>query len=344
MVLPVDSLGMWEITRNLPDQLEAAVSDARGVTDLPDAEDIDHVVVMGMGGSGIAGDVVRAVAGPMMPVPVVTSKGYPCPGFVNRRSLVIAVSFSGNTEETVEAASGAEAAGARMVVVTSGGRLGALATQWGAPVYGVDTSIPMPRAAVGAVSVPALMALERVGLFPGAERWLEFAVHQLRHRRDTLAGADDPTTRVAETIGDAVPLVYGGGDLGGVAAVRWKNQVNENAKAPAFANEMPELCHNEIAGWGQVPDGFGSHLALVTLRHGHEHPQIGRRFEYNETVVGPRVAATVEVRAEGEGPLAQLFDLMYVGDHVSLHLAAARGIDPGPIDVLDRLKVHLSTD
>ncbi|MDG2112267.1 MAG: SIS domain-containing protein, partial [Actinomycetota bacterium] len=174
-----DSLGIWEITRALPEQLEQAVVAGREVTDVPGVDDIDHVVMMGMGGSGIAGDIVRAVAGPMMPVPVVVSKGYPCPGFVNRRSLVVAVSFSGDTEETLEAASAAEASGAQMIAVTSGGQLGELAADWGAPVYDLDASIPMPRVAVGAVSVAPLMALDRIGLFPGAEGWIELAVQQL---------------------------------------------------------------------------------------------------------------------------------------------------------------------
>ena len=126
------------------------------------------------------------------------------------------------------------------------------------------------------------------------------------------------------------------------AAKRWKNQVNENAKAPAFSNEMPELCHNEIAGWEANRAVSGSALSLVTLRHDHEHPQISRRFDYNAQVTANVVAASVEIAAEGEGQLAQLFDLMYIGDFVSLHLAAARSVDPGPISVLDDLKSFLS--
>ena len=338
---PLDELGIWSVTRGLPEQLDQAVAAALEVTDLPSLDQIDHVVVMGMGGSGIAGDVVRAVAGPMMPVPVVVSKGYPCPGFVTSRSLVIAVSFSGNTEETLEAAATAEEAGAQMVVVTSGGTLGGLASDWGAPVYDLDSSIPMPRAAVGSVSVPPLIALERIGLFPGAQRWIEFTVEQLIRRRDAL-DEDDIAAAAAAMIGDTVPLVYGGGDLGAVAAKRWKNQVNENAKAPAFSNEMPELCHNEIAGWEANRAVSGSALSLVTLRHDHEHPQISRRFDYNAQVTANVVAASVEIAAEGEGQLAQLFDLMYIGDFVSLHLAATRNVDPGPIGVLDDLKSFLS--
>ena len=338
----LDSLGMWLVTAQLPEQLERAVASASQVTDLPNFDDVDHVVIMGMGGSGIAGDIVHAVAGPMMPVPVVVVKGYPCPPFVTRRSLVIAVSFSGNTEETLEAAAAAESAGAHMIAVTSGGALGHLAHEWGAPVYDLDASIQMPRAAVGAVSVPPLIALGRIGLFPGAEKWIELAVTQLRSRREQLGGPHDPAAAAAAAIGDSIPLVYGGGDLGLVAASRWKNQVNENAKSPAFANGMPELCHNEIAGWATATDLTQRVLSMVSLRHDYEHPQIARRFDYNRRVASPAMAATLEIHAEGDGQLAQLFDLMYFGDQVSIHLAAARGVDPGPIAVLDELKAFLN--
>ena len=336
-----DTLGIWPATLALPEQIEQAVTAASQVTDLPSPQDIDHVVMMGMGGSGVAGDVVRSVAAPMMPVPVVVSKGYPCPSFVGKRSLVIAVSFSGNTEETLEAVAAAEMAGAQIVVVTSGGELGAVAAEWGVPVYDVDSSIPMPRVGVGAVSVPPLMALERIGLFPGATEWIELAVRQLRTRRDVLDPGGELAVTIADAIADTVPLIYGGGELGGVAAARWKNQVNENAQSPAFHNEMPELCHNELAGWGATGSGAEG-LSVIQLRHDHEHPQIARRFEYTADVISSAVAGIHEVQAGGVGQLAQLFDLMFIGDQVSLHLAAARDVDPGPIAVLDDLKRFLA--
>jgi glucose/mannose-6-phosphate isomerase len=125
--------------------------------------------------------------------------------------------------------------------------------------------------------------------------------------------------------------------LGGVAAQRWKNQVNENAKAPAFAATSPELCHNEICGWGQHGDMTRQVFTLVELRHDEEHPQESRRFELVRDIMAEVVHDVVEVRAAGEGPLAQLFDLTLVGDFVSLHLAAQEGIDPGPVPAKDEV-------
>ena len=136
-------------------------------------------------------------------------------------------------------------------------------------------------------------------------------------------------------------MVYGGSGIGNVAASRWKTQVNENAKAPAFANTVPELCHNEIAGWGQHGDLTRQVFSLVQLRHEHEHPQVMKRFElvtrWTEEVMG----GVHEVHAEGDGALAQLLDLISFGDFVSLHLAFQEGVDPGPVPVLDDIKAAL---
>ncbi|MGZ7015434.1 MAG: SIS domain-containing protein, partial [Acidimicrobiales bacterium] len=253
-------------------------------------------------------------------------------------------SFSGDTEETVEGATEAAAAGGRIVAVTRGGELGRLADLWGAPRVPIADGIPMPRAGLGAVAIPPLVVLERMGLFPGASAWIAAAVDQLRVRRDQLVADGNPADRLARRIGRLMPIVYGGGGVGSVAATRWKTQFNENAKAPAFANAMPELCHNEICGWGQNGDVTRQVFRVVNLRHEFEHPQIGRRFELVSSVIDEVVAGIDEVVAEGEGPLAQLLDLILFGDFVSLHRAAQEGLDPGPVPVLDELKAALALD
>jgi glucose/mannose-6-phosphate isomerase len=333
----VDSLDMFGLARAFPDQVAASVDAAASAAGLPRVDEIDNVILLGMGGSGLAADVVTAIGGPFVPVPMLVSKGYAPPSFVGPGTLCFAVSFSGGTEETIEAAQAAASAGARMVVVSAGGQLGELAPAWQAPRIPLPPDIPMPRAGLGALVVPMLLVLEQVGLFPGAASWIDAAVARLRARRDALV-TGDLAPRIARTIGRTVPLIYGAGPLGSVAARRWKAQVNENAKAPAFAATIPELCHNEICGWGQHGDMTRQVFTLVELRHDEEHPQELRRFELVREVMAEVVHEVVEVRAAGEGPLAQLFDLTLVGDFVSLHMAAQEGIDPGPVPVLDDMK------
>jgi glucose/mannose-6-phosphate isomerase len=334
---------MFAITEAFPEQVEQAFAECSHISGLPRREDIQNVVVLGMGGSGIAGDVLQAVASPMLPVPVTVVKGYSCPHFVDETSLVFAVSFSGNTEETVEAATDAALSGAKMVVVAGGGELARLAEAWGAPLVGVP-DLPFPRAALGALAVPLLTALWRTGLLPGADQWVERAVEQLQRRRDELAteGDSSAAAELARTIGSTVPVIHGSGPLGATAALRWKSQVNENAERLAFHSSQPELCHNEICGWAASSKQVAEQLTLVQLRHDNEHPQTGRRFEITADLIRPWAANVAQVRAEGEGELAQLLDLTYFGDYVSLWLAADAGIDPGPVDVLTALKAQLA--
>ncbi len=340
--LAVDSLDMWGATAGLPEQVGSAVGSVRDLAGLPSREQVENVVVLGMGGSGIAGDVLVAVAAPFMPVPVGVVKGYEPPDYVGPGSLVFAISFSGNTEETIEAATGAFEAGASLVVVAGGGHLVQLASEWEVPVVPVPTDIPQPRAALGAMAIPPLVALEGIGLFPGALQWVDQAVDQLSRRRDELVRPGSRAEAIARQIGRTIPLVHSSQALGAAAALRWKAQINENAKSPAFLNVYPELCHNELAGWGQHGDATRQLITLVNLRHDAEHPQVARRFDLVADVLREVVADIVEVHAAGEGDLAQLLDLALVGDFVSLHLAGNEGIDPGPIPVLEDLKRQLA--
>ena len=341
--LKIDSQHFWEAMLGLPEQVESALRTARGLGGLPPHDQIEHVVVVGMGGSGIAGDVLVAAALPFLPVPVTVVKEHAPPDYVGPGSLVFAMSFSGDTEETLEAASQTFEAGAAMVVVASGGELARLAADWRVPLVEVPADLPQARAALGAMAVPPLVILEELGLFPGASRWAELAVDQLRRRRDELAQPGNVAEAVARRIGRTIPLVHSSHAIGAAAALRWKMQVNENAKAPAFWNVLPEVCHNEVAGWGQHGDVTRQLITLVNLRHDAEHPQVARRFDLVAELLREVVADVVEVRAKGEGELAQLFDLVLVGDAVSLYLAAAAGVDPGPIPVLEEIKDRLRT-
>jgi glucose/mannose-6-phosphate isomerase len=337
-----DSQGMWEATRALPEQMETALSQISTVCDLPNKDHIEHVVVVGMGGSGIAGDVAIAAAAPYMPIPITIVKGYELPSYVGEHSLVIAVSFSGNTEETLEVVSRAIDHGAKCVAVTSGGELDRLMRERGGCVVHVDGTIPQPRAAFGALSVSVLGVLDQVGLFPGATGWINLAIARLKERRIELDSADSIADVVASQLSGTIPIIVSSGSLGKVAAMRWKAQINENAKAPAFYSVYPEACHNELAGFDAYPELLASDLSLVILRHDHEHPQIARRYQFAAETIGPRFAHCIEVGAHGVGELANLFDLTFVGDYVALSLAGRLGFDPGPITVLDKVKRFLA--
>jgi glucose/mannose-6-phosphate isomerase len=349
----LDTEGIFEATTGLPEQMEAAVRAAEAVTsevhELSPVQAVgapswvQQVVVFGMGGSGIAGDILVATAGAVLPVPAMVVKSYECPPFVGEGTLVFAISASGDTEETIEATTDAALNGARVVAITGGGELARLASGWGAPLIAVPADLPQPRTAVAAMAIPPLVVLEDLGLFRGARAWIAEAAVHLKRRRDqqVAAGEAGEAAALARRIGRTWPLIQGGGLVGTAAAQRWKTQINENAKAPAFWSAQPELCHNEVCGWGQHGDVSRQLLTLIQLRHDGEHPQVSRRFDLVAEVMREVVAGIVEVKAEGEGDLAQLFDLILTGDLMSLWLAAEEGIDPGPVPVLMELKERL---
>lgn len=337
----VDSLDMRAATLGLAAQIRDAETAARSV-DLGslDGERIDCVFVAGMGGSGIGGDIAAAVLADRCSVPIVVSKNYELPRHVGERTLVVASSFSGNTEETLTVARAALAAGAPMVAMTSGGALAELASTNGRPLMTLDGSIPMPRAGIGAVTIPLVVLAERLGLVDSQHESIAEAAEQVDARLATAsAGA---AAEVARRIGRTVPIVYGGGQLGEVAATRWKGQFNENPKVPSWANRVPELMHNEVCGWAQHGDVTRQLITMVLLRHDFEHPQVVRRFAMLREICDEVVHEIIEIDAAGSSALAQVFDLIVMGDLVTLELAYQSHVDPGPVPILDEVKAGLA--
>jgi glucose/mannose-6-phosphate isomerase len=343
-----DSLGFVDAVAGLPEQLAHAHEVAGEVhaDAFPRGDLVRNIVVLGMGGSGIAGDVVAAAFNDEIPVPISVLKQIRTPEFVGPGTLAIAVSYSGDTEETVSMATSAVERGAQLVAVSGGGALAALARD----AVALHMPCPggyMPRAAIGALVAPVVVTLFRAGLVPSGHANLVTAQSQLARRRDqcaaTVTGAGNPAREIARQLGRTIPIFYGGGALGGVAAYRWKCDVNENAKAPAFWNQHPELGHNEICGWGQHGDVTRQLFSLVELRHGFEHARLDPRFGATREIVDECVHQILTVEGEGGGRLAQLLDLMYFGDWASCYLALQNDVDPGPIDAISSLKTRLAT-
>jgi glucose/mannose-6-phosphate isomerase len=343
-----DSLRFVDAVAGLPEQLAHAHEVAGEVhaDAFPRGDTIRNIVFLGMGGSGIVGDVIAASLNDEIPVPINVLKQIRTPMFVGPGTLAIALSYSGDTEETVSMASSAVERGAQLVVVTAGGELSALARDAGALHLPCPAGF-MPRAAIGALVAPIVVTLFRVGLVPSGHANLVTAQAQLARRRDrcvpTVTGAANPAREIARQLGRTIPIFYGGGALGGVAAYRWKCNVNENAKAPAFWNQYPELDHNEICAWGQHGDVTRQLFSIVELRHGFEHARLAPRFAATREMLDECVHQTLTVEAEGGGRLAQLLDLMYFGDWASCYLAMQNDVDPGPIDAIATLKSRLAS-
>ena len=333
----LDSFGMFDAAAAFPEQLARALDVSRlalGKVSLPAHDDIANIVLLGAGAGGQAGAIVLEAVGPTISVPIVVHRGYGIPNFVDASTLVVALSFDGDTAETSEAAQDALSDGASVICVSGGGALQEWAKSNGLVHLPVMADAPAERAALGALSVPVLLLLERLGLYPGAEAWIELAIVQSTVRRNELIAEDNVARRLALRLGRAFPIIYGGNGPGGVAADCWKSQFNLNAKVAAFSNQVPELTHDEIAGWGQDGDVTRQVFQVFMLRHDFEHPQVASRLVEVEEVLVEVVGAVHVVNAEGEGLLAQIFDLELLGQFVSLHAAVEQGVDPGPVPVV----------
>jgi glucose/mannose-6-phosphate isomerase len=340
----VDTLGVWEATAGLPEQGLAAIATSAEVLSgiaLPDPGCLRAIAIFGMGESGSAGDVAAAHGASHSTLPVWVGKGYDAPAFVGPSTLVIALSHSGSTEETCAAASAALELGAPVVVVAGGGALAEMAQGSGLPLFGLPAGSPTGGTALAALAVPVLMTLSHLGIVPEVAPSLQAGFTSLQRRRDALLAHPGPAEEVARLIGRTIPLVYGSAGLCAVAARRWKTQVNLNAKTPAFCGVQPEICHNELAGWGQHGDVTRQVLSLVTLRHAGEHPQVARGFDLVIGAVDEVMANVIPVWAEGDDELSRFFDLALFGDFVSLYLAGREGTDPGPVPALTEVEAAL---
>ncbi|HKN50121.1 MAG TPA: bifunctional phosphoglucose/phosphomannose isomerase [Actinomycetota bacterium] len=331
----------------LPAQLGEAIGLARAAAGLPPAEGLKVIAVLGMGGSGISGELCRSVLAPLAPVPVVTIRNYDLPAWVGPDTLVFAVSYSGDTEETLSAFRQAAARGARIVAVTTGGALAEEAGAGGYPAVLVPGGL-MPRAALGYVGMPPLVVCGRLGLAPGLDASLDEAVEVTARRaaecHRSIPVSSNPAKALAARLVGCLPLVWGSEGVAGAAAYRLKCQLNENAKVLAGWATFPELNHNEVVGlYRSGGDGAPNPapLGVVVLRHEGEPPRTARRIDVTRSLVSGSVEFVEDVWARGSSPLARLLDLVTTGDHASTYLGIVRGVDPAPIAAIDTLKAAL---
>lgn len=331
---------MLDYIHGLPEQLEYCLQQEYRI---PIASGISNVVVAGMGGSAIGGDVLRCCLSTRKSVPVLVSRDYRLPGFVGRDSLVLAVSYSGNTEETISAFEDARAKGAQILAVTTGGHLGSLAEKAGIPLITIPAGLP-PRSALGYLFSPLALMVEKAGLADSMRDELRETAAVLKEIREELYSDEpdesNPAFKLAWELKDCIPVIWAAGSALEVAAMRWKGQINENAKAPAYYNCFPELNHNEFTGL-ECPEMLTKRIAVIVLRGGEEEPRTSRRVEITREILSDRITRFFTVHARGRSRMAQLFSLMYTGDFTSTYLAAIYGIDPVPVSLIETLKKRL---
>jgi glucose/mannose-6-phosphate isomerase len=339
----LDPKDMAGLTLGFPEQCHTAVEIARQAPTRSAAPAPKNVVVTGLGGSAIGGDMLRALMEKEAGIPCAVNRDYHLPAYVGPDTLVIAASYSGNTEETLAAYEEAQRAGAPVLAVTSGGALADRAEADGHAVIRVPGGQP-PRSATGYLFFPMLVALQRRDILPSQDGALLETIALLKARRDALRpeapAAQNPAKSLAHALHGKLPVVHGTTPYLQVVAYRWKCQLNENAKTHGMTNAYPELDHNEIIGWVKATAQTNS-WALVTLRDPDEGAKMAKRIEVTTRLIGD-AAQQHEIRAEGDSLLARMLGASYLGDWVSVYLAYLYGVDPTDIANIDTLKAELS--
>jgi hypothetical protein len=328
---------MWEAAAAFPEQLTRALEEARRAFagGLPDAASVRAVAAFGLGTAATACEVAAAVAAPSLEVPFWVGRGAELPAFVGHGTLVIAVALGGASPETVSAARAARARGARVVAVGGGDALSPLLEDGELSWCRVSPEGPAARAAIGAATVPVLVALSEAGLLPDPSAPITTAADALATRVEAFRAPRGPAAELARRIGRTVPLVYGSNGVGAAAARWWKERLNVGAKTPAFAAELPALAYGELAGWGQGGDITRQAMTLVLLRHRGEDRGVASLYAPVRAAVEEVMADVIEVWAEGDDDLGRFLDLAVLGELLALHLAAREGVDPGPAPALD---------
>lgn len=343
-IMQNDPKGMFDAVYKLPEQIQHAFEIGKGINVDVKPEDIDLVVISGLGGSAIGGNLLRVFVHDTCKVPVIVVRDYVLPAYVNSRTLVVASSYSGNTEETLSAYNDAREKGAKIVAITTGGKLAENAQKDNYPVIKIPSGLS-PRAALGYSFIPLLMLLVKIGLIPSIEDQVEETVKILSDLREKYK-PEIPTDknlakRLTLKLWNKLPIIYGISGTTEVIAERWKGQICENSKAPAYFNIFSELNHNEVVGT-ESPKHILGLFEVVMLHDTEDHQRNAIRMDITKDLIKGVVSGVNDIYSIGETRLARTFSLIYLGDYVSLYLASLYQNDPTPVKKIDILKGRLA--
>ncbi len=341
----IDQEGMYDFVYDFPSQFEDALKLATKIK-LPewDQSEIKNIVVAGMGGSAIGGDLVRSYLAERLLIPFLICRNYTLPNFVNSSSLVFISSYSGNTEESLSAFEDACQRESKIICLTSDGKVEKVSSEKKIPCVPLPQGF-QPRAALGYSFVPILIVLERFGFVEGERQNIKVTKNFLEENRDKyrveVETEDNPAKRLAMKLHRKLPIIYASCEHFDAVSTRWKGQFCENAKMLAFSNVFPEFNHNELVGWKVLSD-YGDDLVVVMLKDREDHPRIKRRMDIVKRIVEKQKVEIIEAKSSGENLLSRMFSLIQLGDFTSFYLAILNGEDPTPVKVIDYLKDELA--
>jgi glucose/mannose-6-phosphate isomerase len=343
-IAEIDSEGMLETEEKFYPQLLGAREIAAGA----DLEKIKGkkfkgIAFSGMGGSGFAGDIIKALIRDDIDIPVEIVKGYNLPSFIKEGWLVVSISYSGNTEETISSTKQALERGCEVAGICSGGELEKICTAGGKTMMKIPPGM-QPRGAIGYLFLPAYLMLDDLNIIRIPPEDIEEALNLIKEKsvlysRET-GSESNPAKKLALEISDKLPIVYGTDGILSAVAYRLKCEINENSKTPCWCNEFPELNHNETVGWERLK-GITKNFIILALREEDENARIRARIDITLGLIKNNAGSIVEIPAEGKSKLAKVLSTIYLGDIASVYLALLYGVNPSPVEKIESLKAEL---
>jgi glucose/mannose-6-phosphate isomerase len=343
----IDQNGMYDLIYQFPSQFENALNITEAVK-LPswNTNQIENIVVAGLGGSAIGGDLVRSYLAEKLNIPFFICRNYTLPNFVDDSSLVFISSYSGNTEETLSAYKDAQKRKAKILTLSSGGEVKEKSLQYKITWVNIPKGF-QPRAALGYSFVPILVMLERLRFVQGEKAQIKGTKEFLSSNRSKygmeLPVEENFAKKIALELHRKLPIIYAATDHFDAVSTRWKGQICENAKMLAFSNVFPEFNHNELVGW-KILSEYRDDLIVVILKDEGDHPRIKTRMKIVKGIIEKEGVKAVVVKSRGETLLSRMFSLIQLGDFVSFYLAILNKEDPTPVKVIDFLKNELAKE
>ena len=341
----IDEKNMLKLLLDFPKQCKEASEFVNNISIPSDYRDVQNIVFAGMGGSAIGGDLVKAVVSDQASVPIFVNRNCTIPKFVSDKTLFIAVSYSGNTDETLCSFKSAKEIGAKIIAVTSNGKLEKLASEAKIPCIKEVPEGQPPRTALGYLFIPLLGVLSRLGFAPNLDlqsdikESVELLSQMINEKLKPEIEAGNLAKELANSFYGKLPIIYASQNLEAVAT-RWKGQMCENAKNLAYCNVFPEMNHNEIEGWNYPEDLF-ENCYVVILRDEDDHEMTKARMDITAELIEEYPKSIRKVKSRGKSLLARIFSLICVGDWTSFYLAMLNEADPTPVPRITELKKRL---
>ena len=349
----VDKSGLLGLCTQTPKYCEDAVELAKKVR-IPNEVNISseisikygkpqQIIVAGMGGSAIGGEILRDWLRDELPIPIEVCKDYTLPAYANENTLVFAVSYSGNTEETLNAFVDAIRRKCMTITVTSGGHLLSFSEKLRIPHVTIPRGLS-PRVAIPYIFFPMPVLLARMGILPNVDDDIQEVIRVLERLGEENSPQTpterNPSKKLALELAETLPVVYGFRQYGAISR-RLKTQLNENSKVLSKHDVFPELSHNEVVGW-EAPEAFTKKFSIILIRDRDEPPEIQHRIEATKALALRKAQRVLEIYTKGKRKLAKMFSVSQVGDFASIYLAILRDTDPAPVEIIDKIKMEMS--